>query len=91
MRDTSTYSETAKVTSKGQVTIPLNIREILRLEPGSTVMFKVTEHGVVLSPCEIIEKPAYSSKEWKRIERLVAEKGKEYKTAKSAKKHLDSL
>jgi len=69
------YTETAKVTSKGQVTIPLNIREILRLEPGSTVMFKVTENGVVLSPCEIVEKPAYSAKEWKRIERIVAEKG----------------
>jgi len=85
------YTETAKVTSKGQVTIPLNIREILRLEPGSTVMFKVTENGVVLSPCEIVEKPAYSAQEWKKIEKLVAEKGKVYKTPKSAKKHLDSL
>jgi len=75
MRNAMIYTETAKVTSKGQVTIPLNIREILRLEPGSTVMFKVTENGVVLSPCEIVEKPAYSAKEWKRIERIVAEKG----------------
>ena len=85
------YTETAKVTSKGQITIPLNIREILRLEPGSTVMFKVTENGVLLSPCEIVEKPVYSAQEWKRIERIVAEKGKAYKTSESAKKHLDSL
>ncbi len=28
------YTETAKVTSKGQVTIPSPIREILNLEPG---------------------------------------------------------
>lgn len=85
------YSETAKVTSKGQVTIPLSIREILKLEPGSTVMFKVTDRGVILSPCEIIEKPVYSKKEWKQIEQMVAEKGKVYKTSDAAKKHIKSL
>jgi AbrB family looped-hinge helix DNA binding protein len=85
------YAETAKVTSKGQVTIPSTIREILRLEPGSTVIFKVTEKGVILSPCKIIEEPAYTAKEWSKIEKIVAEKGKTYKTAQSAKKHLDSL
>jgi len=46
---------------------------------------------VTSSPCEIIEKPAYSQKEWKKIEKLVAEKGRVYSTASSAKKHLDSL
>ena len=84
-------AETAKVTSKGQVTIPLSIREILCLEAGSTVMFKVTDKGIILSPCEIIEKPAYSTSEWKKIERIVAEKGKIYKTSRSAKKHIESL
>lgn len=85
------YSETAKVTSKGQVTIPSAIREILKLEPGSTVMFKVTDRGVILSPCEIIEKPVYTAKEWEKIEKLVAEKGKVYKTSGAAKKHIKSL
>jgi AbrB family looped-hinge helix DNA binding protein len=85
------YSESAKVTSKGQVTIPLTIREILKLEPRSTVLFKVTEQGVILSPCEIVEKPAYTPKEWKRIEKLVAEKGKINKTSRDAKKHIKSL
>ena len=85
------YTETAKVTSKGQVTIPSTIREILKLETGSTVIFKITENGVLLSPCKIIEEPAYTAKEWRKIEKIVAEKGKAYKTARSAKKHLDSL
>ena len=85
------YIETAKVTSKGQVTIPSTIREILKLEPGSSVIFKVTEKGVVLSPAEIIEKPPYTESEWKRIERIVAEKGRIYKTSSSAKKHIESL
>jgi AbrB family looped-hinge helix DNA binding protein len=85
------FFETAKVTSKGQVTIPLAIREILKLEPGSTIMFKVTDKGILLSPCEIIEKPVYTAQEWRKIERMVAEKGKVYKTVKSAKKHIKSL
>lgn len=85
------YTETAKVTSKGQVTIPSIIREILKLEPGSTVMFKVTDRGVILSPCEITEKPVYTAKEWRKIEKLVAEKGKVYKTSGAAKKHIRSL
>jgi len=85
------FTETAKVTSKGQVTIPAAIREVLRLEQGSTIMFKITENGVLLSPCEVIERPAYTIQEWKKIEKMVAEKGKVYKTSRSAKKHLDSL
>jgi len=85
------YIETAKVTSKGQVTIPLTIRDILKLEPGSSVMFKVTDKGVVLSPCEIIEKPVFTAQEWRKIERMVAEKGKAYKTVQNAKKHIKSL
>jgi AbrB family looped-hinge helix DNA binding protein len=85
------YSETAKMTSKGQVTIPSTIRDILKLEPGSTVLFKVTDKGVFLSPCEFVEKPPYSAEEWKKIEKLVAEKGKGYKSARAAKKHISSL
>lgn len=85
------YTETAKVTSKGQVTIPSIIREILKLEPGSTVMFKVTDKGVILSPCEILEKSVYTAKEWRKIEKLVAEKGKVYKTSSAAKKHIRSI
>jgi AbrB family looped-hinge helix DNA binding protein len=85
------YTETAKVTSKGQVTIPSTIREILKIEPGSTVIFKVTDRGVILTPCEIIEKSVYSAREWKKIERIAAEKGKAYKTARAAKKHIQSL
>jgi hypothetical protein len=42
-------------------------------------------------PCEIKEKDAYSQEEWGKIERLVAERGKSYKTATGARKHLKSL
>jgi len=35
--------------------------------------------------------PAYTVKEWKKIEKLVAEKGKIYKSPSASKKHIKSL
>jgi AbrB family looped-hinge helix DNA binding protein len=37
-----------RVTSKGQVTIPLDVRRRLGIEPGSEVQFEVDDHGVRL-------------------------------------------
>jgi hypothetical protein len=42
-------------------------------------------------PCEIKERNSYTQDEWRKIERVVAERGKGYKTAKRARKHLKSL
>jgi hypothetical protein len=42
-------------------------------------------------PCEIKAKEDYTREEWGKIERLVAERGKVYKTARGARKHLKSL
>ena len=83
--------EMATMTSKGQVTVPAPIRDILSLKKGSTVIFKVTDKGIFFMPCEIKEKAAYSQEEWGKIERLVAERGKSYKTATGARRHLKSL
>ena len=81
----------ATMTSKGQVTVPAPIRDIFNLKKGSTVIFKVTDKGIFFMPCEIKEKDAYSQEEWGKIERLVAERGKTYKTARGARRHLKSL
>ena len=86
-----TIIDTAKVTSKGQVTIPQEVRKILHLEEGSAVIFGVSREGIVLMPSRVIAESPYSSKEWERIEKIVAEKGKVYKSAKRAKKHIEKL
>ena len=44
MKDT--FMDTAKVMSKGQVTIPKRIRELLNLENGDYVTFVVNRDGV---------------------------------------------
>lgn len=38
-------SKQAKVTSKGQVTIPLEVRRALKLREGDTVTFEVDDKG----------------------------------------------
>lgn len=83
--------EIAKMTSKGQVTVPAPIRDIFNLKKGSSVIFKLTDKGVFFLPCEILERGTYTQQEWGKIERLVAERGKSYKTVRGARKHLKSL
>jgi len=83
--------EIARMTSKGQVTVPAPIRDIFNLKKGSSVIFKLTDKGVIFLPCEIKERETYSQEEWSKVERLVAERGKTYKSAKGAKRHLKSL
>ena len=83
--------EMAKMTSKGQVTVPAPIRAIFDLKKGSSVVFKVTDKGVLFLPCEIMERETYTQEEWGKIKRLVAERGVSYKTSKRAREHLKSL
>jgi AbrB family looped-hinge helix DNA binding protein len=40
----------AKVTSKGQITIPHEIRRVLGVRPGDTVEFESGENGVQVRP-----------------------------------------
>lgn len=86
-----TVIETAKITSKGQVTIPNRIRKLLRLEEGSEVAFGVSKEGVIMLPCKVTTQSPYSAKEWAKIEKLASEKGKNFSSPGSAKNHLKEL
>jgi len=86
-----TIIETAKVTSKGQITIPSQVRKILHLEEGSNVVFALREDGIILLPCKVVIEAPYTPEEFKKIEKIIAEKGKIYKTPKKAKRHIKSL
>lgn len=86
-----TIIEMAKVTSKGQITIPNRVRKILHLDRGSSVAFGLSKQGVVLLRCKVTTEAPYTAQEWDKIEKLAATKGKVYKTAKDAIKHLEAL
>lgn len=86
-----TIIETAKVTSKGQVTIPNRIREILHVSTGACIAFGISKEGIILLPCKVIAESPYTPSEWAKIERIASLKGKVYKSAKTAKKHIAAL
>jgi len=86
-----TVIETAKITSKGQVTIPNRIRKLLHVETGSSLAFGLSKEGVVLLPCKITAESPYTSAEWEKIAKLASTKGKVYKSVKRAKKHIEVL
>lgn len=86
-----TIIETAKITSKGQITIPNRIRQFLHLKEGASVAFGLSKRGIVLLPCKITAVSPYTKEEWNKIEKLASAKGKIYKSAKSAKRHIEAL
>ncbi len=86
-----TVIETAKISSKGQVTIPNRIRKLLHVQTGASLAFGLSREGVILLPCKVSAESPYSPGEWAKIEKLALNKGKIYKSAKKAKKHIESL
>lgn len=86
-----TVIETAKVTSKGQITIPNRIRKILHVSSGASLAFGLSRQGIVLLPCKLIVSSPYTPSEWAKIEKIASLKGKAYKSAKRAKKHIEAL
>lgn len=86
-----TIIETAKVTSKGQVTIPNSIRKILQVSAGNSVAFGLSKEGVILLPCKVTAELPYTPSEWMKIEKLASVKGELHKSAKKAKKHIEAL
>ena len=54
---------TTTVTTKGQVTIPKRVRDLLGIEPGSAVAFEVAEDGrVILSKVGAARPPSRFAK-----------------------------
>ncbi|TAN60546.1 AbrB/MazE/SpoVT family DNA-binding domain-containing protein [bacterium] len=86
-----TVIETAKITSKGQVTIPNRIRKLLHVQAGNSLAFGLSKEGVVLLPCKVTAESPYTPAEWAKIEKLSTAKGKVYKVYKKAKKHIEAL
>lgn len=43
---------TAKITSKGQITLPKKVRDLLRLREGGVVVFEQEEDRIVIKPAQ---------------------------------------
>jgi AbrB family looped-hinge helix DNA binding protein len=45
----------AKLTSKGQITVPKRVREVLAVQPGDRLAFRIHEDGTVSVEAETVE------------------------------------
>ena len=80
----------ATLSSKGQVTLPKPIRELLKLGLGDFVRFRPMADGVLLTKIRL-EHEDFSEEEWQALERLARQRGRRYKTAKAFLKDLERL
>ena len=80
----------ATVTSKGQITLPKHIRELLRIGMGDYVRFRPAAGGVLMTKISL-EPEGFSEAEWKTLERLASQRGRRYTSAKAFLKDLDRL
>jgi antitoxin PrlF len=66
----ATKLKVSRLQERGQVTIPLEIREKLGLEPGDMIAFVETEQGILISPQEMVAMEALD-----KMGALLREKG----------------
>lgn len=84
------------VRSKGQITIPREVREAAHLEEGDPVEVEVVREGILLRPKKVIDStqtwfwaPAWQAGEAEASDDIEAGRIKVHKTAKDFLKSLD--
>src|SRR3990167_592157 len=81
----------AIVSSRGQVTIPQDIRSLLHVKRGSVIGFEPTQRGILMVAMKVQPQDPYTEEEWKKIEKLSKSEGTVYDTVEEAKKHIANL
>ena len=81
----------AIISSRGQVTIPQDIRSLLRVKRGSVIGFEPMRKGILMVPMKVQPQDPYTEGEWKKIEKLSRGEGTVYNTVEEAKKHIADL
>ncbi|MEW6189667.1 MAG: AbrB/MazE/SpoVT family DNA-binding domain-containing protein [Actinomycetota bacterium] len=78
-----------RLSERNTITIPKDILKRIGLKPGD--YFEITDDGnrIILTPKIVEDK--FTDEEWEKLEKLARERGRVYKTATEAKKHLEGL
>ena len=73
----------AILSSKGQLTVPRQIREKLDFEKGQKLLLEIMEKTLVVKKATIQVEENLEAEEWEELKKLASHKGKTYKTGKS--------
>jgi antitoxin PrlF len=76
-----------KVTSKGQVTIPRDLRELAGIEPGSEVIFAIEDHKITITPKHASHEAEVNA----RMEKVLEQLGRMRGTGDQALKAADVM
>lgn len=88
--------ETTKISSKGQITIPQNIRRIFKIKTGQTFTFQARKEGILLKPVDLSVVDLTKSKEWDAslkagLADLKAGRAQRFDSEEAFMKHLKEL
>jgi len=77
----------AKITSKGQITLPKEVRRLLRVESGSVIIFEREEEKIVIRPTKtLLDYRGYLKGRKKPADfELMRERAKKYLAEKAAR------
>ncbi len=89
--DEETSFRMAIISSRGQVTIPQDVRDLMHIERGSVVGFEPTKRGILMLAMKVEPEYPYTEAEWEKIEKLSKSKGKVYHNVEDAKRHVANL
>ncbi len=77
------------ISTKGQLTIPKDMREMFDLHAGQTVLMQPSPHGLILKKVNLqTAEKDFTEEEWDVLLDMASERGKSYP---SGKKFLTSL
>jgi len=79
------------VSSRGQITIPQEIRNHLHIGKGSIISFAPTKKGVLIMPMKVEPQNLYTEEEWKKIEKLSKTTGRSFDNPEEAKEFISKL
>ena len=81
----------ARVTSKGQVTLPKAVREALGIREGTLVGFEVARDTAVLRTLGLVADDPFGEAEWRALAKVARARGRRFRSAEAARRHLDTL
>jgi len=61
----------SRVTKKGQITVPADLRKQFHIEAGNSVQFEKTEHGIMIKPIKDILDSAGDLSEFANVDDVI--------------------
>jgi AbrB family looped-hinge helix DNA binding protein len=77
------------LSSKGQLTLPKPLRDLLKLERGGRILMEPVTGGILLKKAQVrAMEDEFTEDEWTKLKKMASKKGRTYKSGKAFLKSL---